>query len=225
MNPARRIARFPARLACLLSVGLALGAGLSACSLPAVRAPMQQTYRLLPADIRTAALPQPVVLHMLRTSAAPGFESPAMMYSRTPDTLSPYRDSRWLAAPSQLVDDAIARTLSRQPWISAVQQRTVLVNAPWTLHCSLNRLEHDVSTTPGTVRLDLACQLIDNPEGRIAAHWSFDGAQPVAANDAAHFAQGAQTLLDRALASLVDRIRGAVARRPQPVATAPTPAR
>ncbi|OIQ76939.1 hypothetical protein GALL_413730 [mine drainage metagenome] len=224
MNPARRIPRFPARLACLLSVGFALGSGLSACSLPAVRAPMQQTYRLLPADIRTAALPQPVVLQMLRTNAAPGFESSAMMYSRTADTLSPYRDSRWLAAPSQLIDDAIARTLSRQPWISAVQQRTVLVNAPWTLHCSLNRLEHDVSTNPGTVRLDLSCQLIDNPTERIAAHWAFDGAQPVAVNDAGHFAQAAQTLLDQALAGLVDRIRSAVA-RPQPVPAASTPAR
>lgn len=197
---------------------------LAACALPVNRAPVQQTYRLTTTEIRTAPLPQATVIQLLPVRAAAGFQSPAMMYSRSPDTLEPYRDSRWLAPPAQLVGEAIDRTLSRQPWVSAVQQQAVLVNAPWTLHCSLNRLEHDVSTNPGTVRLDLSCQLIDNPTERIAAHWAFDGAQPVAVNDAGHFAQAAQTLLDQALAGLVDRIRSAVA-RPQPVPAASTPAR
>lgn len=190
---------------------VALGSlALAACSLPINRQPVQQTYRLNAPDIRTAPLPQPTVLQLLPVRAAAGFQTAAMMYSRSPDTLEPYRDSRWLAAPSQLVGEAIARTFSRQPWISAVQQQTALVNAPWALHCSLNRLEHDVRAGKGTVHLALTCVLVNQRTSRIAAHWQFDGSQPIAVNDAAHFAQGAQTLLNQAVEGIVQHTRAAV---------------
>ena len=183
---------------------------LAACSLPINRQPVQQTYRLNAPDIRTAPLPQPTVLQLLPVRAAAGFQTAAMMYSRSTDTLEPYRDSRWLAAPSQLVGEAIALTFSRQPWISAVQQQTMLVSAPWALHCSLNRLEHDVRAGQGTVHLALTCELANQRTSRIAAHWQFDGSQPIAVNDAAHFALGAQTLLDQALEGIVQHTRAAV---------------
>ncbi len=184
---------------------------LAACALPVNRAPVQQTYRLTAPEIRTAPLPQATVIQLLPVRASAGFQSPAMMYSRSPDTLEPYRDSRWLAPPAQLVGEAIARTLSRQPWVSAVQQQAVLVNAPWTLHCKLNRLEHDVHANQGTVHLDLVCDLANQRTSRIAAHWHFDGRQTIAVNDAAHFAQGAQALLDQALKNIVEHTRAAVA--------------
>lgn len=199
-------------LATAASIALVGAMALSACALPTTRAPVQQTYRLLPAQVRSAALPRQVVVQLLGTRAAPGFESPAMMYSRRPDLLAPYRDSRWLAPPARLIDDAIARTLGRQPWVDAVQRQFTLVKPEFTLQCALDRLEHDVAATGGTVRLDLSCKLVDDARRRIAAHWSFDGAQPVPVNDAAHFAQAAQALLDRALAELVESVRGAVAR-------------
>ena len=131
--------------------------------------------------------------------------------SRSADTLEPYRDSRWLAPPAQLVGDAIAQTLSRQPWVSAVQQQTALASAPWALHCSLYRLEHDLRGGQGTVRLGLTCELANQRTRSIAAHWHFDGSQPLTVNDAAHFAQGAQTLLNQALGEIVQQARAAVA--------------
>lgn len=187
---------------------------LAACSLPVNRQPVQQNYRLTAPDIRTAPLAQSTVIQLLPVRASAGFQSAAMMYSRSPDTLEPYRDSRWLATPAQLVGEAIARSLGRQPWVSAVQQQTVLVNAPWTLHCSLNRLEHDLRSghgmSKGIVHLDLTCELANQRSGRIAAHWRFDGSQPIAVNDAAHFAQAAQTLLNQAIDGVVQHTRAAV---------------
>lgn len=196
-----------------LAFGLILGSlALSACALPAGRAPVQQTYRLTAPDIRTAPLPQPTVIQLRPVRASAGFESASMMYSRSPDTLEPYRDSRWLAPPAQLVGQAIASALSRQPWVSAVQRQSLLVNAPWALHCDLDRLEHDVQQAQrGTVHLGLTCVLANTRIHRIAAHWHFDGSQPIAVNDAAHFAQGAQILLDQAIEGIVDHTRAAVA--------------
>lgn len=204
-NPHRTGRR--ALLALLAGASLAL----AACSLPVNRQPLQQTYRLSAADIHSTALAKPVVLQLLPVRAAAGFQSAAMMYSRSADTLEHYRDSRWLAPPAQLVGDAIAQTLSRQPWVSAVQQQTALASAPWALHCSLYRLEHDLRGGQGTVRLGLTCELANQRTRSIAAHWHFDGSQPLTVNDAAHFAQGAQTLLNQALGEIVQQARAAVA--------------
>ncbi|MGE0071937.1 MAG: ABC-type transport auxiliary lipoprotein family protein [Thiomonas sp.] len=197
----RRVLRAALSLCCLLP---------AACALPSARQPLQQTYRLDAPDVRTAPLPQAVVVQLLPLSAAAGFASAAMMYSRSADTLEPYRDSRWLAPPSRLIADAIAAALRRQPWVSAVQQQTVLIEAPWALHCSLQRLEHDVRASAGAVRLDLTCELVDRPARTVTAHWRFDGREPIAVNDAAHFAQGAQTLLDQAIDGIVQHTRAAV---------------
>ena len=208
MNTVHRVSRLHrgAHAAWVLAASMAL----AACSLPINRAVVQQTYRLTASDYSTAALPAPTVIQLLPVRAAAGFQSAAMMYSRSPDTLDPYRDSRWLAPPSQLVGDAIARTLSRQPWVSAVQQQTALASAPWALHCTLNRLEHDLSGSRGTAHLDLTCELANQRTRQIAAHWHFDGSQPLAVNDAAHFARGAQTLLNQALVGVVQHTRAVV---------------
>lgn len=200
----------------LLALLAASAALLGACTLPVDRQPVQQTYRLTAADVTSAPLPHPVVVQLLPVRAAAGLQSPAMLYSRNPDQLAPYRDSRWLAPPAQLIGDAIAQTLSRQPWVGAVQQQSMLVNAPWALRCSLYRLEHDLRGSRGTVRLELVCDLVNPAARRIAAHWRFDGREPLAVDDAAHFAQGAQALLDQALSDIVRRVRDAVQAAQQP---------
>ncbi len=183
---------------------------LAACALPINRQPVQQTYRLTGAETHSAPLPQPVVLQLLPVRAAAGLQSPAMLYSRSPDTLDAYRDNRWLAPPAQLIGDAIAHTLSRQPWVSAVQQQTAVASAPWALHCTLYRLEHDLRDGQGTAHLDLTCELTNRRSRQIAAHWRFDGSQPLAVNDATHFALGAQTVLRQALDGIVRHTRAAV---------------
>jgi cholesterol transport system auxiliary component len=208
-------ARSRRTLLVLLAASAAL---LGACTLPVNRQPAQQAYRLTAADVVSAPLPQPVVVQLLPVRAAAGLQSAAMLYSRSPDQLSPYRDSRWLAPPAQLIGDAIAQTLDRQPWVSAVQQQSMLVNAPWALRCTLYRLEHDLRGSHGTAHLDMVCDLANPATRRIAAHWRFDGSAPLAVNDAAHFAQGAQALLDRALAEMVRRVRDAVQAAQQPAA-------
>lgn len=212
MNPILRAA--PLRRGAFRTLLALSSLALAACSLPVNRQPVQQSYRLIAPDLSTAPLAQSTVIQLLPVHSSAGFQSAAMMYSRSPDTLEPYRDSRWLATPSQLVGEAIARALNRQPWVSAVQQQAVLVSAPWALHCSLNRLEHDLragqGAEHGTVHLDLTCALANQRSGRIAAHWRFDGSQPIAVNDAAHFAQGAQALLDQAIDGVVQHTRAAV---------------
>ena len=206
------------------------GAG---CSLPTASQRAQQIYRLQPvaAEAKPAEQsPRSVVIHLLPVAAAPGLGGTAMLYSegagdgvphaggaspgegaqspvRPGLALMPYRDSRWLAPPAQLIGAAIAQTLSRQPWVSAVETNVRLAPSVWTLHCELGRLEHDIDGKHGVVRLELTCQLArDEPRG-IVAHWRFDQWQPVVTNDARHYAAAAQDLLGRALRDIVRRVR------------------
>jgi ABC-type uncharacterized transport system, auxiliary component len=216
MNPITR------RLSLTLAGLYALTA--AACSLP-TRQMAQITYRLqaapAPRPLATAQPDvQPVVIRLLPLGAAPGLGSPAMLYSPQPGQLMPYRDSRWLATPAELVRAAIAQTLSRQPWVSAVEQGTPLAPATWTLHCDLTRLEQDLHGSQGVVRMDLSCQLVQTDTHRLAAHWQVDGAQAIEVNDAAHYAAATQTLLNAALQTVVEKVGAAVL---QPKAQAPNP--
>lgn len=208
-----------------------LGAG---CSLPMTRQPPQIIYRLqAPSVVTPACAVQPTVIRLLPVGAAPGLDGPAMLYSGQParaitdpaasgqgagaavrpgSVLMPYRDSRWLAPPADLIRATIGQTLSRQPWVSAVEMNAHLAPAAWTLHCELTRLEHDIRGSQGTVRLGLTCQLLQDAPRRIAAHWHFDAKQAVAANDAAQYAAAAQTLLDRMLRDMVGRVRKSIER-------------
>lgn len=207
-----------------LALAAAGGLLLAACSLPTVKPPAQQNWRLQPdAAVRSAPLPEPVVLQLLPVDAAPGLRGPAMLYSRAPDQIEPYRDNRWVDAPASLIGNAIAGTLARQPWVAAVQRDALLVPTPWRLHCTLDRLEHDLRADGASAHLELTCELADQQRRRIATAWRFDARQALASNDAAGFAAAAQTLLDRALAELVQKVRAAVAAAGETPAAAPAP--
>lgn len=215
-------------VACLYALATA------ACSLP-TRDTAQITYRLLPAPALPAAQAapqheaqavevQPVVLRLLPLGAAPGLGSPAMLYSPQPGQLMPYRDSRWLAAPAEMLRAAMAQTLSRQPWVSAVEQGMPLAPAAWTLHCDLTRMEQDLQGGQGVARLGLSCQLVQTDSRRLVAHWQTDGTQPIAVNDAAHYAAASQILVDAAMQTVVDHVGAVVLHsKPQPHSTPQLP--
>ena len=205
MNPCRPCARWLRALVlapCVLA--------LAACALPRVtRRPAQTQYRLLPSPQRLAEPGlRPVVLRVLPMQAAPGLDGVDMLYSEQPLQLMPYRDSRWLVPPAQMIDSALRQTLARQRWVDGVEGMLPLGRSQWTLECRLQRLEHDVYAH--RVELGLACQLVDNASGRLAASWRFDSTRQPAAQDAAGYAAATQRLLDDALAQVLRRTAAAL---------------
>jgi cholesterol transport system auxiliary component len=191
---------------------------LAGCAQPQLRAGAVHGYRLHGIEQQQAAPGvAPVVISVLPVDAAPGLGGASMLYSPAAGELLPYRDSGWLAPPPALVRAALAQTLARQPWVAAVEQDVALVPAPWLLHCELTQLEHDAAVPPGLVRLGLSCELVGEPEGRIAAHWRSDLSQPLTVGDAAHYAAAAQQLLDAALRDALRRVVAALqSREPAP---------
>jgi len=191
-------------------VGL-VGLALTACGLPGPHHDQQTTYRLNPIpaikqadDARLRS--NPIVLRLDRVTAANGFQSAAMMYSRDRQTLARYRDNRWIAPPAVLIGDAMELSLLHQPWVAGVLRGGHRMSALMDIQCGLDRLEHDVLAKGGRVHLSMTCMLLADDSGKSLAHWRFDRSMPIKRNDAEHYADAAQALLDQALKDLVRRV-------------------
>ncbi|WP_407275059.1 ABC-type transport auxiliary lipoprotein family protein [Halothiobacillus sp. DCM-1] len=189
--------------------------GLAGCSLP-IQAPQpQETWRLDAAKIVTKPVlvegqPRTVSILLRNVSPAQGLESPAMMYSRAPQVLAPYRDNRWLAPPADMIGDALNQTLARQPWVAGVFRTGGTARVQIGLSCTLEKLEHDIQGTEGAAHLAMDCVWLDPKTRAIQAHWRFDRSEALAQNNAEDFAAGAQRLLDQALVDIVQQTRDLV---------------
>ena len=187
---------------------------LAACALPRVtQRPAQVEYRLsAPALRQPGPAGEPVILRVLGVQAAPGFDGVPMLYSPRPTQLMPYRDSRWLVPPAEMIGSALRQTLARQSWVAAVEGDGSPGAAPWVLSCRLERLEHDVYSR--RVALDMRCELFGDSGNQLRAAWSFDSARAMPVQDAQAYAQATQDLLDQALAQALRRIAAAVQAKP-----------
>ena len=192
---------------------------LTACALPRVtQRPAQVEYRLSAPGLRQAGpAGEPVILRVLGVQAAPGFDGVPMLYSPRPTQLMPYRDSRWLVPPAEMIGSALRQTLARQPWVAAVEGDGSPGAAPWVLSCRLDRLEHDVYSR--RVVLDMRCELFGDSGNKLRAAWDFDAAKAMPVQDAQAYAQATQDLLGRALAQALRRIAEAVQGQPPAAAS------
>lgn len=192
----------------------------TACGLPIKPQPVQNTYRINP--LNTLDSPAIVgsqggrtfLIQLRPIEADTGFDSSAMMYSRHAQELRPYRDNRWLAPPAEMLTDAIGQTLVRQPWVQGVVPNASVAPVAVSLRCHLNRLEHDMSGAQGRVRLALDCLWVDPRSHSVRSHWYFNEAQPLTRDDAAHFAQASQDLVNRAVGIIIQKTRQLLAEPP-----------
>ena len=187
---------------------------LAACALPQVtRRPAQTDYRLrVPRIAQSAPGLAALTLRVMPVRAAPGLEGVDMLYSPTPLQLMPYRDSRWLVPPAEMIDSALRGALARQAWVAAVEGGDAPGSVDASLRCRLDSLEHDVYA--GRVELGMRCQIYVGAAQDLRASWSFEASRPVAVQDAAHYAQATQDLLDQAAASLLRRTAHTLERAP-----------
>lgn len=194
------------------SVVLALVLGLSGCGLPIQAPHVQETWRLDAPRVTTNALPidgknQTVTLLLRPIKATQGLQTSAMMYSRAPQILAPYRDNRWLAPPAEMIADALGQTLANQSWVAGVLRTGGTAKAQLAIDCRVEVLEHDIYQAQGAAHLVMDCLWLDPRNRHIQAHLRFDQTERLAHNTAADFAAGAQALLNRAVLDIVQQTR------------------
>ena len=94
-------------------------------------------------------------------TAAPGFESPRMIYVKRPHELQAFARSEWVDTPARMLGPLLVRALGRSGAFAAVTDAGSGADTELRLEAELVRLQHEFTRRPSRVRLTLRVQLSD----------------------------------------------------------------
>ena len=142
--------------------------------------------------------------------AAPGFESPRMVYVRIPYELNTYATSRWVESPARMLAPLIVQRLeSSGLWRSVVQMPTPVRN-DFRLDIGQVALAQEFLQEPSRMRLVLRAQLTTLREPGVRGTRSFEIFEDAPSEDAYGGVLAAQGALRRLLNELVEWLDGCV---------------
>ena len=163
---------------------------------------------------RASAAPAASV-RLIETRASNAIDRRDMAYSRTPQSLAYYRDSRWVASPAIMLDEIIDEGLSAEPWVRNVMRGGARVPTDLALYCEVQQLEHQLEYVDGRVRLKVACSWYRSEDRELIETLLFEQSVDIQRNDAAHYAAGAQELVAAFMTALVRPGRALAAQVPR----------
>ena len=176
VHPRRRLARaFLLALACL---------ALSACSV--LGGNTRERATIYDLDPRVEADPAwPKVdwqLALPRANASRVGDSLRIAVRPTPNEFQVYKDATWARIPTDMIEDAIMRTLEDSGRIQSVARQGSGVSAEYRLLLELRRFEsaYTAAGLPPTVQIELNAKLLHTPSQRVAASRTFLEQTPTA---------------------------------------------
>ncbi|MFI9651831.1 ABC-type transport auxiliary lipoprotein family protein [Guyparkeria halopsychrophila] len=191
----------------LVALGVALLLG--GCAVLPERDGEPQQWRLVAPDpvMEVADVSEPVIVRLIETRAASAIDRRDMAYSHGRQSLSYYRDNRWASPPGVMLNEIIDETLSSQPWVRTVIRGGARVPSDLSLYCELQRLEHQLGPSGGVqaqgeVQMKVACSWYRAAERQLLEAMIFDETLELETNDAEHYAEGAQSLVDQLMTRL-----------------------
>lgn len=115
------------------------------------------------------------------TSAAAVIDSQRIAVRPRPNELQVYKDASWARRPTDMVEDAVLRTLEASGKAGAVARAGSGINADYRLVLDLRRFESDYAgaVTPAAV-IEVNAQLLHSIDDRVVASRTFVQAQPAA---------------------------------------------
>lgn len=96
------------------------------------------------------------------STAAAGFDSARMVYSRVPYKLEYFAHSQWIDTPARMLTPLILNTLKAKSLFSAVTLTPSTVNSHYSLDTQIIRLQQDFLSLQSRERFTLRVTLIDN---------------------------------------------------------------
>lgn len=174
------------------------------CSvLPQATAGESPTLHLL--DARpppSAGTRRELVLAVSTPRAAPGYDTPAMVYVQRPHALEHFATHRWADTPARLLQPLLVRTLDDAGIFRAVVASGSGAQADLRLDSEIVQLRQSFLAQPSRSELTLRLQLVDATTRRVLATRTIEQAQATTSNDAAGGVAAANLALARALAQI-----------------------
>ncbi len=198
-----------ARPLALLAVVLSLCAGCSVLP-PQAQAPALHVIDARPA-VAKAPTRRTLTLEVAPLRAAPGCDTPAMMYTVTPHALEPFALHRWADAPARMLAPLLVHALEDTDAFAAVVQGPATVTVDWRLDVDLLRLQQDFTQQPSRAVLALRVQLVDVRARRVVATRYVDVVAEAASDDPKAGVAAVNAAVAQALAQIAALVAQAAA--------------
>ena len=101
------------------------------------------------------------------STAAAGFDSTQMVYSRVPYQLEYFAHSQWIDTPARMLTPLILNILKAKSLFSAVTLSPITTNSHYTLDTQIIRLQQDFFSPQSSERFTLRVTLIDNTKHEV----------------------------------------------------------
>ena len=138
-------------------------------------------------------------LAVAATIAAAFYDSTDIAYSRSPGTRAYYRAASWTEPPADAISRLLLAGLAADGAFESVTAATSGVRTDLLLTTVLLDLHHEAATAPGSVRVELAAELIDLGKHTLIARRTFVAEAPAPTFDAAGAVAGLRTATASAL--------------------------
>ena len=155
---------------------------LSACSLISpIEMPETKRYVInqLPHNIKVRRHKSPKTILVLSSVANPGFGTHSIAYIRSPYRIEHYRNSSWLALPSEMVRSVIANTLKNTRYFHAVLEQPEYARTDYRLSSRIIKFQQELFKKVVKVRIILQVDLISNQNSKVAASHIFQETKQV----------------------------------------------
>lgn len=192
----------PMRLVLALPLALAL----AGCSI--LGSEQRDPVTIFAPDVRVPARPDwPAVswtLVIAKPTAARVVDSPRMSVRPTPGELQVYRGVSWAQPATELVQDAVQRTLEDSGRIPAVASADAGILGDYKLVMDIRRFEADYAgaAVPSAV-VEINAKLVSSRDQRVVASRTFLQQQPAGSVEVAQVAQAFDGALAAATGDLV----------------------
>lgn len=125
----------------------------------------------------------PATLVVNLSTAAAGFDSARMVYSRVPYKLEYFAHSQWIDTPARMLTPLIINKLKAKSHFSAVTLAPSTASTNYLLDTQIIRLQQDFFSAQSRERFTLRATLIDNAKHKVIFAHEFDTVINAKTND------------------------------------------
>jgi cholesterol transport system auxiliary component len=156
------------------------------------------------------------VLLVAQPTAAPGFESPRMVYVKRPHELQAFARNEWVDTPARMLGPLLVRALERTGAFAAVTGAASGAVPDLRLETELVRLQQEFTSRPSRVRLSLRVQLSEVRSRRVLGAREIEVAEEAPSEDPYGGAVAANRAVRKALEAVAAFCGERFAERPAP---------
>lgn len=156
---------------------------LVACGPIATRPMDTYTISSLKKYVRAPRRTTKLTLLVSNPTAAPGYQTSAMIYMATPFELKSFADNRWVAPPAQMLLPMFVRALRNTSYFYAVVAPPFVGITNLRLDTQLIKLQQEFLLPTSQLRLIVQASLVSNVTNRIVASRQFEVVIPTSENN------------------------------------------